>query len=105
MADDALLLEYLLGCSETSMQNVLLNKLNDARNRQKELTELLERWAEVRAEALLFEWFGKHGPELMARVTRTQTITELQRLAEPEKPGPQRLEDFRESLKNLLESA
>jgi hypothetical protein len=98
-------LEYLLYGSQVALENVVIDRLGDAANRRKELIELMDSWAEKRAEALLVEWFLKHGPELMALVTRSETITELQRLAEPEKPGPQRLEDFRESLRNLLESA
>lgn len=97
--------EYMLSGSTTALQNVMLHAMTDSANRRKELFDLLDRWAEKRAEALLVEWFLNHGEELMARVTRSETITEIQRLAEPEKPGPQRLEDFRESLRNLLESA
>jgi hypothetical protein len=98
-------LSYLLGGSQVSLQNTLLNRLADAQNRRKEIIELLDAWAERHAEVLLLEWFVKHGDELMASVTRMETVIELKRLAEPEKPGPQRLEDFRESLRNLLESA
>jgi hypothetical protein len=100
MAEDSGLIafEYLLNGSERSMQNVLLSRLADARNRQKDLVELLEKWAERRAEALLLEWFLKHGDALMAAVASSSKVTEIKRL--PDSP-----EEFRETLRNLLESA
>ncbi len=100
MADDSGLItfEYLLGGSQRSLENVMLNRLADARNRQKELIELLDKWAERRAEAMLLEWFLKHGDALMAAVAKSPKVTEIERL-------PDSLEEFRETLRNLLKSA
>ena len=94
-------LEFLLGGSETSLENVLLNRLADVRNRRKEIIELLDSWAERQAEAMVLEWFLKHGAELVGSVTRTVTVTELQRLSDPAETS----EDFRESLRKLVKSA
>ncbi len=57
MAEDSGLIafEYLLSGSQRSLENVMLNRLAEARNRQKELLELLDKWAERRAEAMLLE--------------------------------------------------
>ena len=97
----SMLLEYLLSVSKVGMENMLLDRMADAQNRRKEIMELLDKWAERRAEALLIEWFDKHGAELVGSVTRTVTITELQRLSGSEETA----EDFRETLRNLLKSA
>ena len=104
MSEDSGLItfEYLLTGSQRSLENVLLNRLADARNRQKELIELLEKVAERRAEVLLIEWFLKHGDALMAAVANSSKVTEI-KLAE--KPGPMSATDLRETLRNLLESA
>jgi hypothetical protein len=107
MADDTELIpfEYLLSGSTTSLENAMLRHLAEARNRQKELTELLNLWAESRATAMLLQWFLAHGDELMGSVTRPLTVTEIKPLEGPGKPGPIRATDLRESLRSLLDSA
>ena len=107
MADDSELIpfEYLLSGSKTSLENAMLRRLADARNRQKELTELLNMWAELRAQAMLLQWFLAHGDELMGSVTKPAQVTEIKRLLAPEKPGPMSADELRESLRNLLNSA
>jgi hypothetical protein len=104
MADgpELLALRYLLGASETSLQNVLLDRLNVAERTKKQIAELLEAWAQARAEALLAEWFLKHGAELVARIaSKPAEVTEIKL---PTKPGPQSV-NLRETLRKLLESA
>jgi hypothetical protein len=110
MADDPKLIafEYLLGASKCSLQNAMLHRLADAQNRRKELFELLDAWAEKRAEAMLLSWFLERGEELagsLGSMTRSPRVTEIQRLVPAEKPGPQKSLDFRETLRSLVESA
>jgi hypothetical protein len=107
MADDSKLIafEYLLGGSQTSLQNAMLNRLADAANRRKELIELLDKWAEREAEALLLEWFLKHGEELMGSLTRSPKVTEITRLKNAEKPTPITAVELRETLRTLVNSA
>lgn len=106
MADNPELLpcEYLLGGSKTSLENAVLVRLADERNRRKELLELLEKWAERRAEAMLLRWFLDHGDELVGSLTGSP-ITEIKRMPAGEKPGPISATAFRETLRNLLNSA
>lgn len=99
-------LEYLLGASETSLQNTLLNRLNQADMRKKQVMEVFEEWATARAEAMLVGWFLDHGAEVMGTaVAKSLKVTEITRLESGSKPGPERAVDIRESLRNLLESA
>lgn len=107
MADEIELvsLEYLLGGSKTSLENAMLNRLADERNRRKELVELFEKWAERRAQAMLLRWFLEHGNELMGSVTRSATVTEIKRLPAEKKPSPISAGDFRETLRTLVNSA
>lgn len=82
-------LEYLLTGSETSLQNAMLARLADAKNRRKEIIELLDKWVEKEAEAMLLQWFLEHGEALAGSLVRPELMRE----------------DFRESLKSLLKSA
>lgn len=107
MADDSKLIafEYLIGGSKTSLENAWLNRLADARNRRREILQFLDQWAEREAEALLLEWFLKHGEELMGSLTRSPKVTEITRLRAAEKPEPITAGELRETLKTLLNSA
>jgi hypothetical protein len=109
MPDDASLiaLEFLLGASKDSMQDAMLNKMNEAARTRKEIMELLEKWSTVRAEALLLSWFLDHGDEVVgsATVANSPNVTEIKRPDTPEKPGPHRAVDLRRELRRLLDSA
>src|ERR1700733_13885045 len=96
--------EYLVSGSKTSLQNSLMNRLADVSNRRKEIIELLDKWAERQAEATLLAWFLEHGEELMAALAASP-VTEIQPASLPRKPGPMKAIDFRDRLKNILESA
>jgi superfamily II DNA or RNA helicase len=76
-------------------------RLAAASTKRKEIRALLEEWAEEQALALVFRWFLDHGNEIAARLTSPPSVIELP----AGKPGPQTVEDFRETLKKLLESA
>lgn len=95
--------DFLLTASKISMEEAMLKRLADASNRRKQIVDLLEAWAERRAEALLLEWFLSHGKELMATLTLSSrvagTLPEL-----PERIGPLSPEEFRASLKCLVDS-
>jgi predicted oxidoreductase len=106
MTDDVKLiaLEYLLEGSTRSLQNAMLHRLANARNLQKDVEQMLEKWAESQAEAMLLAWFLKHGEEL-AGLLASSKVTEIKPLNEARKPGPVSAVDFRDRLKNLLESA
>lgn len=107
MAEDPELIafEYLLGASKSSIENAMLNRFADERNRRKELVELLEKWAERRAEALLLRWFLRHGDALMGSLTRPPKVTEIERLVSEGKPEPISAARFRETLRTLVNSA
>lgn len=96
---------FLLDASKNSLQEALLNRLSDASNREKHLRELLDMWAERRAEILLIRWFLKHGDELMAAITASPRVTEMKTVSLPPKPGPVSASDFRKTLQTLVESA
>lgn len=96
--------DFLLTGSKMSLEDAKLARLADVSNRRKQIVELLDEWAERRAEFLLLEWFLLHGNELMAAIT-APPITALAPLLLPAKPGPMSGEEFREKLGRLLESA
>lgn len=97
--------EFLLHGSKMSLQDAKLSRLADVSNRRKQIVELLDEWAERRAEALLFEWFLTHGNELMAAVTMPSTITTIEPMRLPSAPGPISALELRERLQCLLNSA
>lgn len=100
---DLMATDFLVTASNVSMEEALLRRLADASNRRKQIVELLESWAEGQAEALLLEWFLKHKKELMATLTISPSVAE--RLpALPARTGTLSPEEFRESLKCLVES-
>lgn len=109
MPDDPSLiaLEFLLGASKDSMQDAMLNKMNEATRARKEIMELLEKWSLAQADAMLISWFLEHGDEVVgsATVTNSPKVTEIKRLTTPDKPGPQRADDFRKILRKLIDSA
>lgn len=97
-------LTFLFEHSQTALQNTMLNRLNLADRRRKQVLELLEEWVTAEAEARLLEWFLEHGAEVAAMAISPK-VTEITRPDAASKPGPQRAADIRESLRNLLESA
>lgn len=100
---DLIAADFLLTASTVSMEEAMLRRLADVSNRRKQIVELLEAWAEGRAEALLLEWFLKHKKELMATLTLSPSVGG-QLPALPAKTGTLSPEEFRESLKCLVES-
>lgn len=107
MADDSELIafDFLLSASKISLEDAMLRRNADVSNRRKQLVELLDKWAETRAELLLLEWFLAHGNKLMAAVTQSPRVTELAPLLLPAKPGPISATELREGLVRLLNSA
>lgn len=98
-------MDFLLSASKTSLEEAMLNRLADVSNRRKQLVELLDEWAERRAETLLLEWFLSHGNELMATVTSTPRVTETIPLLLSAQPRRISATELREKLARLLESA
>jgi hypothetical protein len=103
--DAMIAFEYLLGASKCSLENAMLRRLADERNRRKELMELLDAWAERRAEALLLSWFLTHGEALAGSLTAPLKVTEIKHPVPGDKPGPKSAVEFRETLRGLLNSA
>lgn len=97
-------LDFLLNASKMSLEDAMLNRLADASNRSKQIVELLETWAERKAEVLLLQWFLSHGNELMATVTLTPTLLTEGKTYRSDKSAPLSAEEFRERLRSLVES-
>ena len=68
MSENDDLIAFLLSGSRTGLQNAMLGRLADSRNRRKEIIELLDLWVEETALAALYQWFAAHGEELAARL-------------------------------------
>jgi len=68
MSENEDLIAFLLSGSRASLQDAMLARLADSRNRRKELTELLDLWVEETALAAVYQWFVAHGEELAARL-------------------------------------
>lgn len=72
MASEPPPLEYLLECSQGRLKSFLLAKLNRSANHRKDVRDLLDKWVEERALALLSEWLLAHGAELLAKLGAPQ---------------------------------
>jgi hypothetical protein len=59
-------LEYLLACSEKSLQDFELNRLNHAANIRKQMQINQEEMRQADAEAALARWLMEHRAELLA---------------------------------------
>ena len=90
--------------STRSLESTMLHRLANARNLQKDIEQMLEKWAESRAEAMLLAWFLQHSEELVSLLTASK-VTEINPPSEARKPGPISAVDFRDRLRNILESA
>jgi hypothetical protein len=96
-------LDFLLTASKKSLEDAMLNRFSESSNRRKQILELLDSWAERRAESLLLTWFLNHGNELMATITLPPRVTEVIPLLRA-RAGPLSAEEFRDSLRSLVES-
>jgi len=90
--------EFLLTASKKSIEDAMLNRFSDSANRRKQLLELMDLWAERRAETMLLVWFLNHGDELMGTITLSPRVTEVVPLLRT-RAGPL----SRKSLGNLSE--
>lgn len=59
------LVEYAMHCSQRSLQEYMLRKMNDAANLEKQIREIEDKLAELRAASLLAEYLLHHGEELL----------------------------------------
>lgn len=59
-------LDFLLVCSNTSLQDFELSRLNQATNIRKQLLATLDELRQVEAEAVLARWLMEHRAELLA---------------------------------------
>lgn len=65
---DKELIDFLLSGSHMDLQDAMLARLAEERNRFKELREILELWMDEAVQARLLAWFNTHGEELAARL-------------------------------------
>lgn len=95
-------LQYLLECSQHRLKTFMLAKLNRSTNHRKDVRDVLEKWVEERALALLAEWLLTHGAEILAMAGNPPQLKEPPIEIEDHvnekaltKPGPQTYEFWR----------
>ena len=66
--DEKTLIEFLLSGSRVALKDAFLRGMAEERNKRKEIGDLLESWAEERAQLIALEFFLMHGEELAARL-------------------------------------
>ncbi|MBZ5662720.1 MAG: hypothetical protein LAO08_20150 [Acidobacteriia bacterium] len=59
-------LDYLLGCSGTSLRDFELSRLNEAANLRKEILAIEDDLRQAQAEAVLARWLMEHREELLS---------------------------------------
>lgn len=70
-------LSYLLECSQVSLRNFRLAKLNKSANIRKELKRLMNDWIEERALELLAGWIEEYGVEILALAPSQPEVEEV----------------------------
>ncbi|HXT74631.1 MAG TPA: hypothetical protein VN785_12330 [Candidatus Angelobacter sp.] len=66
--DSKHLIDFLLTGSRSSTKNAFLMHLSEESNKRKQIVELLEAWAEERAQLIALEFFLAHGEEITSRL-------------------------------------
>ncbi len=70
--DSKNLIEFLLTGSRSNLKGAFLARLGEESNKRKEIVELLEAWAEARAQLIALEFFLAHGEEITSRLDREE---------------------------------
>ena len=86
-------LDFLLVCSDVSLRDFELSRLNEAANVRKNLIDILDRLVQVEAEARFARWLIEHRHELVSigRARELQTAFEFHpQLSLPAARGPRR---------------
>src|SRR5690348_5967646 len=62
------LIDFFLSGSRVTLKAAFLKHMSEERNKRKEIGDLLESWAEEKAQLIALEFLLAHGEELAAKI-------------------------------------